>query len=139
MLAPGWQQIVSTLGTTVRDVRTLLGWSQDQLADLAVVSQGTVSRLERGTCAAIPFHSVVVILRTLAAGAAALDVPLSPIASHLLALSLPSLNGTLLAPDDDFAYIARTLKHIPRRRRPAFLAIVRATVAAFDAGLPDID
>jgi transcriptional regulator with XRE-family HTH domain len=132
VLADEWREIVSALATTVRQVRKLLGWTQQQLADHAVCSQGAISRLEAGHCANVPFHSVVVVLRTLAAGAAELQVPLSPTAAQLLAFA-PSLNGGFHAIeplDPDFAYIAQTLQHLPPRHRPGFLAIVRAAAAA---------
>ena len=122
-----WQEIVDALGTTVRDVRLLLGWSQQALADAAVVSQGTISRLERGECAAVPFHSVVVVLRTLAGGAAAMHMPLSSTMEQLLAFA-PSLNGTFAAvtpPDPDLTFIAQGLRRVHRSRRPTFLRIVR--------------
>jgi transcriptional regulator with XRE-family HTH domain len=131
VLAADWQPIVAMLGMTVRKVRTLLGWSQQELANRAVVSQGLISRLERGVCAAVPFHSVVVVSRTLAAGASALNLPLSPTAAQVLAFA-PSLNGdfTVIGPDADFAYIAHTLQRMPRERRAAFLTIIRAAAAA---------
>lgn len=132
MLAAEWQQIVATLGTTVREVRTLLGWSQQGLANHAIISQGTISRLERGECAGVPFHSVVVVLRTLAAGAAAMQLPLSATAAQLLAFA-PMLNGgfTAIDPlDPDLAYIADALPRIRRPDRPAFLRIVRAAAEA---------
>jgi transcriptional regulator with XRE-family HTH domain len=134
VLADEWQDVMTALATTVRDVRRLLGWSQQQLADQAVVSQGTISRMETGRCGAIPFHSVVVVLRTLAAGAAALQVPLSPTVVQMLAFA-PSLNGgfTTIDPlNPDLAYIAQTLQRIPRSDRPRFLTIVRAAATAFD-------
>jgi transcriptional regulator with XRE-family HTH domain len=136
--AAEWHELVAMLGMTVRKVRKLLGWSQEELAKQAVVSQGTISRLERGMCDSVPFHSIVVVFRTLTAGAAALNIPLSPTATELLAFA-PSLNGdftviapdaNVVAPDPDVVYIARTLERMPRERRAAFLTIIRAVVAA---------
>jgi transcriptional regulator with XRE-family HTH domain len=138
VFAEEWTQVVGALATTVRDVRRMLGWSQQQLADQAVVSQGAISRMETGRCGAVPLHTVVVVLRTLAAGAATLQVPLSPTAAQLLAFA-PSLDGgfSAIEPlDPDFVYIAQTLGRIPRSRRTDFLAIVRAVAAAFDADDP---
>jgi transcriptional regulator with XRE-family HTH domain len=131
VLADEWQDIVTALAITVRDVRRLLGWSQQHLADQAVVSQGAISRLEAGH-SGVPLHTVVVVLRTLAAGAVALNIPLSPTAAHLLAFA-PALNGTFAAiqpPDPDLASIVDALEHIPRPDRPAFLRIVRAAAEA---------
>src|SRR4029450_9723236 len=73
MLSAEWQRIVEVIGTTVHELRGLLGWSQQELADRAVTSQGTVSRLEAATVPGVPLHSVVVVLRALAAGADALQ------------------------------------------------------------------
>jgi transcriptional regulator with XRE-family HTH domain len=131
MAADDWNAIVLTLGTTVRDVRKLLGWTQQYVADHAGISQGLISRLERGESAAIPFHSVVVVLRTLAAGADAMHLRLSPIAQQLL--SFAHMNGTLMTidlPETDLAAIAQALRRIPRPRRAAFLSIVRAAAVA---------
>jgi transcriptional regulator with XRE-family HTH domain len=36
------------LGTTIKELRAIRGWSQSQLADKAGVAQGTVRRLEDG-------------------------------------------------------------------------------------------
>src|SRR4030095_14699707 len=56
MLTAEWQRIVEVIGTTVHELRGLLGWSQQELADRAVTSQGTVSRLEAGTGPGGPLH-----------------------------------------------------------------------------------
>jgi transcriptional regulator with XRE-family HTH domain len=130
--ADDWRAIVLTLGTTVRDLRRVLGWSQQYVADHAGVSQGLLSRLERGESAAVPLHSVIVVLRTLAAGADAMHLRLSPIAQQLL--SFAHMNGTLMTidlPETDLAAIAQALRRIPRPRRAAFLSIVRAAAVAF--------
>jgi predicted transcriptional regulator len=41
-------------GTTVREMREALGMSQDDLASLAGVAQGYLSRFERGECEPSP-------------------------------------------------------------------------------------
>lgn len=130
MLAADWQDVVTTLGTTVRDLRTLLQWSQQDLADYAVVSQGLISRLEHAKCAAIPLHSVVVVLRTLATGAAQLNVTLSPAVTHLLTFAT---NGPIRIADadPDLVILARALTTIPSRHRPHFMAILRAAATTF--------
>src|SRR4029453_14131229 len=74
MLTAEWQRIVEGIGTTVHELRGLVGWSRRELAARAVTSQGTVSRLEAGTVPGVPLHSVVVVLRALAAGADALEL-----------------------------------------------------------------
>src|SRR4029453_2344786 len=77
MLSADWQRIVAVIGTTVHELRGLLGWSQQELDDRGVSSEGTVSRLESGTVPAVPLRSVVVVLRALAAGAEELELGVS--------------------------------------------------------------
>ena len=83
MLASEWQRIVALLGDQIAELRSLLGWSQTELADAAVVSQGTISRMESGSHPGVPFHSVVVVVRTLGAAADKLALGMSPFASTL--------------------------------------------------------
>jgi transcriptional regulator with XRE-family HTH domain len=49
-----WAQWMRELGTRIRHVREFVGLSQEQLARLAGVSQGAVSRLEAGRGLATP-------------------------------------------------------------------------------------
>lgn len=49
----------------LKGARTALGWTQQQLADRAGVTQQTVSRLERGKTDRVMYSSVVRIVRTL--------------------------------------------------------------------------
>jgi transcriptional regulator with XRE-family HTH domain len=133
--AAEWHELVAMLGMTVRKVRKLLGWSQEELAKQAIVSQGTISRLERGMCDSVPFHSVVVVFRTLAAGAAARQLPLSPTATQLLAFPA-SLNGdvtAIAAPDADVD-AAETDVEMP----DAVLAAANAELAVADAEFDDV-
>jgi transcriptional regulator with XRE-family HTH domain len=44
----------TTAGATVREIREALGMSQDELASLAGVGQGYLSRFERGECEPSP-------------------------------------------------------------------------------------
>lgn len=60
------------IAAKVYAMRTLLGLSQQQLADKALVSQGAISRMESGECGAMP-------LRTIAAVFLALAVELMPL------------------------------------------------------------
>jgi transcriptional regulator with XRE-family HTH domain len=125
-----WQQIVHTIGTSVRELRLLLGWSQQYLADQSVVSQGAISRMEAGRCGAVPFSSVVSVFRTLAAGATAAYVPVSPAAAHLFDFA-QEITGAfaLTEPDSDLVVIVHALQLVPYQRRPAFVQIIREIAA----------
>jgi transcriptional regulator with XRE-family HTH domain len=58
-----------TLGRRTRGIRELVGWTQQDLADRAGVSQGAISRFELGQGLATPFLVVVRVLRVLHGGA----------------------------------------------------------------------
>jgi len=67
-------QIVSSFGTTVRQLREQRGWSQEALAEQADLNRSYVGELERGQ--AIPS------LLTLKKLSMALDVSLSNLLAH---------------------------------------------------------
>jgi len=54
-----WRRWMTKLGTEVRGLRHALGLTQEELAALAGVSQGAVSRLETGRALATPLLVVV--------------------------------------------------------------------------------
>lgn len=64
-------RLPNAIAAKVYAMRTLLGLSQQELADKARVSQGAISRMESGECGAMP-------LRTIAAAFLALVVELTP-------------------------------------------------------------
>ncbi len=69
----GWRTWLVELGRQVRRVREFLGLSQDQLARLAGVSQGAVSRFESGRGLQTPFLTILRIHLVLANGLRRLD------------------------------------------------------------------
>jgi transcriptional regulator with XRE-family HTH domain len=101
VLRAEWQKIVIAVGDSVKEARTLLGWSQAQLADRAVTSQGTISRIESGNHDNVPFHSIVIVFRTLAVGLENMSLTVSPTARSLMSF-VQDLNPefTVVAPVD---------------------------------------
>jgi transcriptional regulator with XRE-family HTH domain len=133
MLATEWRRIAETIGQTVRQLRGVLGWSQQRLADEAVVSQGTISRLEAAR-PAIPFHSIVVVLQALAAGMSAVEVPVSPTVRALLSFATTLGGpGELRAPvDPEVLGLLRTFHRLLPAQQAAVLQLVRVAVALTD-------
>jgi transcriptional regulator with XRE-family HTH domain len=131
MLAVEWRGITTALGATVRELRELLGWSQQELANRAVVSQGTISRIEAGTHAGLPFHSVVVVGRSLAAGAAAVKLAVSPVARSLLnfVVALDHEFSLIEPMDPQLVKLVRAYQCLTPGQRAALADFVTATVA----------
>jgi transcriptional regulator with XRE-family HTH domain len=125
MIAAEWEQIVVALGVNIRELRALIGWSQQQLADRAITSQGTISRLESGKYGDMPFHSVVVVLRTLGTAVTELDLTVSPLLRSLLTF-VESITGTveLVEPHPDLMRIVRTFNRMSARQRAAFMRFI---------------
>ena len=84
MLQSEWQKIVVAIGDSVKECRVLLGWSQAKLAEKAVTSQGTVSRIESGNHGDAPLHSIVVTFRALGTALHNMGLTVSPATQHLL-------------------------------------------------------
>jgi transcriptional regulator with XRE-family HTH domain len=139
-----WQQIVRAVGRTARDLRRLLGWSQQRVADLAITSQGAISRLESGTAEALPLHTAVIVFRALAVGAQELNLPLSREA-HALSMFSDAFHpgfALMTSSDPELVQLLRVFHRLPAARRPALLRLVEATVDLFrselDPDVPDV-
>lgn len=125
------------LGAQVLRIREFLGFSQEQLARLAGVSQGAISRLENGRGLATPF---LVVLKTCGALRAALmhvdQEILSPEARRLLVVGadIPGEGKTYpsFAPTHDpgVEELLRLYNGLSQRQRDQLLAVLRAMAAA---------
>jgi transcriptional regulator with XRE-family HTH domain len=131
-------------GRQERRVREFLGLSQDQLARLAGVSQGAVSRLEAGRGLATPM--LVVLKIHLALRAVLRDVDpallnddlrgvldiegLSPRIGDVGFDALPVTKDPLL---ED---LVRVYRRVPERQRRTFLSVVRAAAEALGGAEP---
>jgi len=120
-------------------VREFLGLSQDQLARLAGVSQGAVSRLEAGRGLATPM--LVVLKINLALRRSLGDVDAALLNDELRRLMRmeeqisPAIGGVSVdAPpvtkDADLEEIVRLWRNVTERQRDTFLSVVRAAARA---------
>jgi transcriptional regulator with XRE-family HTH domain len=128
MLARDWNRMIEALGLSVRATRQTLGWSQADLAEKAVTSQGTVSRLESGKYPDLPFHSVAVIVRALALGATDLHMPLSTPVQSLVTFTQSYDLGICPSLDPGLVTLARLYHRLPVPIRPALVRFADAAV-----------
>jgi transcriptional regulator with XRE-family HTH domain len=138
-----WQAIVQAFAHAGRELRYMLGWSQQQVADLARTSQGAVSRLEAGGCADMSLHTIVLVFRALAAGLVAHELPPSPETQRILAfVEVFDPTFTLTEPlDRGLLVLVRLYHEVPAGRRRALVQLVTAAVALGEpaTGGPDGD
>jgi transcriptional regulator with XRE-family HTH domain len=128
----GWMQ---DLGRRIRRVREFLGLSQDQVARMAGVSQGAVSRLEAGRGLATPMLVVLKVHVALARALAQLDAGL--IDDQLReSLDLGSLvrrgavdkkSDVPITKDPELEEIVELYHALTGRQRRTLVAVVRAT------------
>jgi transcriptional regulator with XRE-family HTH domain len=133
-----WRQWMRELGQQLRRLRELLGLSQDQLARLAGVSQGAVSRLETGRGVATPLLTVLKINLALARELQQRNQtipdtdprrPLDIGNAHLLADTFVPTDAVQRVPDADFEAFVRLYRDTPERLRAGLLAIMTAAAA----------
>jgi len=134
-----WRAWMLAFGRQERRVREFLGFSQEQIARLAGVSQGAVSRLEGGRGLATPM--LVVLKINLAMRRALRDVDpallsddlrrvlqieerLSPRVGDVGVDALP------LTKDPGLEELIRLYRGLPDRQRQTFLSVIRAAADA---------
>jgi transcriptional regulator with XRE-family HTH domain len=132
-----WPRWMRGLGRHKRRVREFLGLSQEQLARLAGVSQGAISRLESGRGLATPLLVVMKLNAALKRASATIDPALlSDEARRLAAIDdriAPDGNGfepVQILKDPDLEEVVRIYRDLPDRSRKQLLAVVRATASA---------
>jgi transcriptional regulator with XRE-family HTH domain len=127
-----WRDIMRTIGRRVRRVRDFLGLSQEQVAALAGVSQGAVSRLEAGQALATPFVVVLGIQRVLTlhlrnVDPALLDPEILRVIELTELLDAPLGTGPAsLTEDGRLERIIREYRAVPDSQRESLVAIVTA-------------
>ncbi len=138
-----WAAWMRELGRHKRRVRELLGMSQEQLARMAGVSQGAVSRLEAGRGLATPLLVVLKIDVAMRDAFAHMDPELlSPETRGLVSetnwygpdASPRRLDNLPLLKEAALEELIKLYHKLPERQRGKLVAVVRATVTAL-AGL----
>jgi transcriptional regulator with XRE-family HTH domain len=138
-----WPVWLRGLGRHVRRAREFLGLSQDQIARMAGVSQGAVSRLEAGRGLATPLLVVMKIVGAMRQAMSTIDPDLlSPAVRRLLAAEPPYAPGFRpvdvgqhpIAAEPALEEIIRLYRTVPERHRQHLASVVRATVAALASG-----
>jgi transcriptional regulator with XRE-family HTH domain len=138
-----WREWMRGLGRQARRVREFLGLSQEQLARLAGVSQGAVSRLEGGRGLATPLLVVIKLNVAMRRALREYDPELlSREARDVLQrtdLYVPDSDATRfaeypLAKDVGVEELVRLYRGLPERQRQKLLAVVRATASALAPG-----
>lgn len=134
-----WSGWLKGLGKQARRVREFLGLSQEQVARVAGVSQGAVSRFEGGRGLATPLLVVMKVNAALRSGVSSMEREvLSEDARSLLLLDerIPGWNESAPPPitkDPELEELVRLYRDLPERQRLRLLAVVRATAAALGA------
>jgi transcriptional regulator with XRE-family HTH domain len=134
-----WKEWMRAFGRQERRVREFLGLSQDQLARLAGVSQGAVSRLEGGRGLATPM--LVILKINLAISRALREVDPALLNDELRqALEVENrisprvgdvgFDALPLTKDPVLEQLVLLYRNVPERRRDTFLSVVRAAADA---------
>jgi transcriptional regulator with XRE-family HTH domain len=140
-----WRSWMLELGQQIRRLRRLVGLSQQELADLADVSQGAVSRLETARGLATPLLIVVKINLALTAELRKFDATVSN-AGLCRTHGVPDLlqvpdggvgsDRVSCSPDPTFEAFVRLFRETSVRHRQGLLAIMRAASGALREKTP---
>jgi len=131
-----WRRWMQAYGQQARRTRDFLRLSQEQVARLAGVSQGAVSRLEAAQGLATPFLVVLKVQQVLTQHLRRLDPALLNAEMRRAIdlgdwLAAPFGNDLRVSGDPQFTDLSRLFHDTPVRHREALMAIVRSAVAGF--------
>jgi transcriptional regulator with XRE-family HTH domain len=138
-----WPARMRELGRQIRRVREFLGLSQDQVARLAGVSQGAVSRLEAGRGLATPMLIVLKVHLVLARALSAFDPALLDdqiretlgLGGLMEAAPTGVENGAQpITRDRDLEEMVQLYRSLSERQRRTLVAVVRATANSLVMG-----
>jgi transcriptional regulator with XRE-family HTH domain len=140
--ASAWRAWLADLGGMARRMRELLDLSQDQLARLAGISQGAVSRFEKGIGLSTPWVVAVKIRVALAIRIKQMDqAVLTDDARRFLeqtalyglpadASMPPRVDDVMFLPAPELESVLRAFRRLPKEKRQAFASIATAVVEA---------
>lgn len=131
-----WEQWMHGMGRYTRRLREFVGLSQEQLARVAGVSQGAVSRLEMGRAINAPLVVVLKINRAMRDALGRLDPKLlSREAREVMAIPARGIPGTeagfdrlSVGVDPELTEIVRMYRRVHPRNRERLLILLRAAV-----------
>lgn len=127
MIAAEWRVTMQRLSRSLAELRKALGWSQQTLADRAVVSQGAISRLESGTVVNVPLHTAVVVTQALMQGSQQLYLPFAPPIQALQGF-LATFDGHLVQPlDPTFLAMLKVYHSLTATQQVALVTFLEAT------------
>jgi len=131
-----WRRWMQAFGQQARRTRDFLRLSQEQVARLAGVSQGAVSRLEAAQGLATPFLVVFKVQQVLAQhlrrlDPALLNAELRRAIDLCESLAAPFGHDLRASHDPQLADLMRLFHDTPIEHREALLGIVRAAVGGF--------
>src|SRR5262245_37804142 len=131
-----WRRWMQAFGQQVRRTRDLVRLSQEQVARLAGVSQGAVSRLEAAQGLATPFLVVIKVQQVLALYLRRLDPSLlNPELRRAIDLgewlAAPFGHDLRVGDDPQLADLTRLFHDTPVQHREALIAVMRAAVDGF--------
>jgi len=136
---PDWPKFIRDAGQRIRKAREFLGLSQDQLARLADVSQGAVSRVEAGRGMATPLLTFVKLNRVMAHALRKLPAELLTdqartmleTAEHMVPpMQEDEQPPTPILSDPALDRLISMYRTLPERERRGFLSVLDATAAS---------
>jgi transcriptional regulator with XRE-family HTH domain len=137
-----WERWMTGMGQYTRRLRELVGLSQEQLARLAGVSQGAVSRLEMGRAVNSPLIVVMKVNAAMRHALSALDPKVLSRETRRL-MEVPTrgvprdareFDMLPLTLDPRLTELVRMFWDVPPRNRDRLLTLMRSGVAILDGG-----
>lgn len=121
-----WKDFTKAFGETIRELRELLGLSQQELANQALISQGAVSRVESGDHPGLPLVTVMKLLAAFSANIPSIADALRPEVKTLLsfAAALRPLGLKSEPLDPTFTSLLSAFQSLTQAQKRTFVRLV---------------